>query len=256
MGHQFSLKSALVGGIAGLFLAVAPLHAQTVVNPNFELPDDGASGTDGTATGWTLNPAVGDNYTNPGARCQFDTPTPSGGTWSLWLQTFVQFGSATQLVPAVQAGTDYNFSAQMAFEVPGYNNVTLANQASDSKSQDTGSLESYLGIQYENGSGQNVGLPTYTLIPAGSITAAAGTNSDKSATNWAPYSVSALAPAGATQALVEIGWINGGLDGNTGGQSAFATSTSFTAVPEPASLSMIGMGGMALLARRRTARKA
>jgi hypothetical protein len=240
----------LLGG-AALLLVSTSLHAQ-VVNGDFELPSDGASGTDTVATGWTLNPAVGDNYTNPGQRCQFATPTPSGGTWSFWIQTFVKSGSATQTVDTgtIVPGSTYTFQSQMAFEVPGYNNVTLANQASDPKSTNTGDLYSYLGITWLNHFNQPLGtlnadgVNTETAIPAGSVTSANHV--------YTPYQVTGVAPAGAYAAVLTIGWNNGGVDGNTGGQSAFATDAIFgTSVPEPASLSLIGIGGMALLARRR-----
>jgi hypothetical protein len=256
MRSHVSVNALLLGAAACVLVWVPTSRAQ-VVNPNFELPADGATGTDTVATGWTLDPAVGDSYTNPGSRCQFDTPTPSGGTWSLWLQTFVQYGDANQVVTGVTPGVAYNLTAQLAFQVgstpgTGYNAVTLVNQASDTKSQDTGDLYSYLEVEFQNAGGTRVGSIDYTLIPAGSITAAPVGQS----TPFATYTVTGVAPAGATQALVEIGWDNGGLDNNTGGQSAFATDVSFGVVPEPASLSLISMGGVALLARRRRARTA
>jgi hypothetical protein len=262
-------------------MSTARVSAQ-VSNPNFELPADGASGTDGTAeltggnttsggtatfasagvgNGWYLSPAVGDNYTNPGARDQFDTPTPSGGTWSFWLQTFVQDGYTAQTVTGLTGGTNYNFSAQFGFQDgtaagQGYNAVTLANQASDPKSMDTGDLYSFLGIIYQNVKGQTIGtldsngFNDETDIPAGSVTSYVGSNGS---TAWLPYSVTGVAPAGTVSAELVIGWQNGGVDGNTGGQSAFATGAGFApvTVPEPATLSVLGLGGMALLARRR-----
>ena len=86
-------------------------------------------------------------------------------------------------------------------------------------------------------------------IPAGSIGVYNGSNG---ATPWLLYSVNGIAPAGATQADIVVGWQNGGVDNNTGGQSAFATSVGLNAVvPEPASLSMLAIGGLALFARRR-----
>jgi len=247
--------AAILSGAACLAFSAIRLHAQTVTNPNFELPSDGASGTDTVATGWTLDPAVGDNYTNPGQRCQFDTPTPSGGTWSFWLQTFVQYGDTQQVVTGLTPGTSYTLSAQMGFQDgsgpgQGYNAVTLANQASDTKSQDTGDLYSYLEIQYESHNGTAIGSPDIVDIPAGSISVY---NQSNGATPWLPYSVGGVAPAGATQADIVIGWQNGGLDGNTGGQSAFATSVGLapTPVPEPATLSVLALGSLGLLARRR-----
>lgn len=250
-GRRIVLKSACAGGIAGLCLSVAPALAQTVVNPNFELPADGATGTDGVATGWTLSPAVGDDYTNPGARCQFDTPTPSGGTWSFWLQTFVASGSATQTVTGVTPGSTYTFTSDLAFQEPGYDNITLANQAGDKNSSNSMNCDTYLAVQYLNASGGSVGSPFLTQILAGTVNEVNGSNG---ATPWAPYSVTGLAPAGATQAELEIGWVDGGLDGNTGSQSVFATNVTF-GVPEPTSLSLLGFGSMALLARRRRAVK-
>jgi hypothetical protein len=241
-------NAALFGGAVSLFLAAAPSHAQTVLNPDFENPNPPTTGvgssTDTVATSWVLSPAVGDDYTNPGQRCTFANPTPSGGTWSFWLQTFVQDGFAAQVVPGVTAGNVYDLSAQMAFEVPGYNNVTLANQASDPNTQDTGNLYSYLELQYEHPNGSVDGAPYMLQIPAGSVTTANHV--------YAPYDISGLAPAGATQAELLIGWQNGGLDGNTGGQSAFATSVALNqVVPEPASLSLVAVGSLALFARRR-----
>jgi hypothetical protein len=255
MRHHISQKLALAGAVAGLFLCAAPLRAQTVVNGTFEAPSDGASGTDTTATGWTLNPAVGDNYTNPGQRCQFDSPTPNGGTWSLWLQTFVQFGSATQQVTGITPGTTYNLTSDLAFQEPGFDNITLANQATDPKSADTGNCFVYLGIQYRNASGQSVGAPKFKEVTAGTLNEV---DDSSGATPWANYGVSLTAPAGASQAEIEIGWANGGVDGNTGGQSVFATDVALApvAVPEPASLSLLSMGGVALLARRRAAKSA
>ncbi len=238
------LKAAVFGGAVSLMMSAVPLHAQSVTNPDFELPNDGASGTDTVATGWVLDPAVGDNYTNPGQRCQFAAPTPSAGTWSFWLQTFVQYGDTQQVVTGLTPGTRYDLSAQMAFEVPGYNNVTLANQAGDPNTHDTGDLYSYLEIQYESHNGTPIGAPDILDIPAGSVSTANHV--------YSPYDVSGLAPAGATQADIVIGWQNGGLDGNMGGQSAFATSVALTpVVPEPASLSMLAIGTVALFARRR-----
>jgi len=252
MRKSVGLKAALFGGSAALFLSAAALHGQ-ITNPNFELPADGASGTDTVATGWTLNPAIGDAYTNPGQRCQFAAPTPSGGTWSFWLQTFVQSGSTNQLVDigTITPGTNYNFGAQFAFEVPGYNNTTLANQASDTHQGGNGTtpntrdLYSYLQIQWQNNHGVAIGAPVETDIVAGSVTTANHV--------YSPYVVSGVAPVGAYQALLTIGWNDGGLDGNTGGQSAFATGTDFFsgAVPEPTTLSLVGLGAMGLLARRR-----
>ena len=178
------------------------------------------------------------------------------------MQTFVQDGYTAQTVGSVTAGTSYTFSSQLGFQDgsaagQGYNAVTLANQAGDPKTLDTGDLYSYLGIIFLNNHGNVAGtldannLSDETDIPAGSVSVY---NQSNGATVWLPYSVTGVAPAGATQAELVIGWQNGGLDGSTGGQSAFATSGAFgvTSVPEPATLSVLAMGAGALFMRRRT----
>jgi hypothetical protein len=247
MGHHFSLKAALVGGSALLFLSAAPLRAQFVINPNFELPADSADSTSTSATGWTLSPAPGVGtpppYVNLGQRAAFYTPTPSGGRWSFWLQTFTDNGSATQTVTGVTAGKNYTLGAQFLFEL-GSNGTQGPGNGYDA----IPTINSYLSIQYEDSSGDALGSPDVTNI--GPTVALNRT--------FAPYSASGVAPAGATQALVSLGWTGGGTDDATGSQSAFATDVSFAAaaVPEPASLSVLSVGGMALLARRRAARKA
>ncbi|HEY1685205.1 MAG TPA: hypothetical protein VGG19_10610, partial [Tepidisphaeraceae bacterium] len=235
MRQVTGLKLAAICGAMGLMGMVGTSFGQTVVNGDFSQGTAGVtSGTDTVATGWTLNPAVGDNYTNPGDRCTFGSPSPSGSAWSFWEQTFVQDGSATQTITSgITAGTTYTMSTNMQFQLgngaagDGFNGVTLANQASDTKSQDTGDLYAYVEMQYLNGHGANLGSPVMTTIAAGSIPAT-GTLSP-----WIPESVSGVAPAGAAGVELILGWQNGGLDGGTGGQqSAFATDVTLS-VPEP-----------------------
>jgi hypothetical protein len=112
---------------------------------------------------------------------------------------------------------------------------------------------SYLEVRFLNNHGNTIGVDD-TDIPAGSVTIYDQTSGPQGgATLWEPYSVTGVAPAGTVSAELLIGWANGGLDGNTGGQSAFADDQTFTAtvVPEPATLGLLSLGGMALLARRR-----
>jgi hypothetical protein len=267
----------------------ASSRAQSVFNGQWNFPENGDTGTSMTAqlgatntpgatTGWYLSPAPNPDfgYTNNGQRDQFYSnepivnPGPPATGWSLWLQNFTQSGFASETVKSVTAGTTYNFSSLFSFQDGtgpgmGYNAVTLANQTEASPvAPNTGDMYSYLAVQYQNSSGAVVG-PTLldgnsaeTDIPAGSVTnyvIPSGTGAGSTA--WAPYSVIGTAPAGATQVSLLIGWNNGGLDGGTGGQSAFADDATLTAVvPEPASISLLGLGGMALMARRRRARTA
>jgi hypothetical protein len=232
----------------------AAAHAQTVTNGDFEQGTAGATGTDPVATGWTMSPAPNMNggilnYTNTGQRCQFASPTPSGGTWSFWEQTFTTNGTATQTIGGITPGLTYTMGDQEAFEVPGFNNVTAANQSAGTPNngENGGNGYSYLGMVWLNNHGNPIGAlnpdgtSVETLIPAGSVMTAQHV--------YAPYAVSGLAPAGAASVELVLGWANGGQDGNTGGQSAFATDVSLN-VPEPGSLSVLAIGAVALFRRR------
>ena len=209
------------------------------------------------------------NYTNPGQRCQFDpTPTPMGSSWSFWEQTFCQDGTAQEVINSgITAGNTYTMTAQMAFQDgtgpgQGTNDVTAANQSAGTPNngENGGNGYSYVGMVWLNKFGGAIGttnadgLSAETMIPAGSVTTYAPLSPPAASNNggfnpWTPYSVSGVAPAGAVGIELVLGWANGGMDGGTGGQAAVASDV--TLVPEPASLSLLGLGGLSLLARRR-----
>jgi hypothetical protein len=285
------MKAALLGGSA-LLAAAVPLSAQ-IVNPQWNLPNSsstppdastgsdttaqtGSTNTPGSTTGWYMSPAPNpaSNYTNPGQRDQFYSNEPISGQngWSFWLQCFTYQGYASQPVTATDSsqpitpGTTYLFSSLFSFQDgtgpgEGFNGTTLVNQTSP-LSPNTGNLYSYLGILWENsgvpiGSVDSDGVSTETTIPAGSVTQyAIATGTGAGSSPWIPYYLTATAPAGANEAVLYVGWNNGGTDGNTGSQSAFADDEHFAVVPEPASLGLLSIGAVGLLVRRRNAAKA
>jgi len=233
MRKSVGLKAALVGGSAAcLLLSAASLHAQ-ITNPGWESPTNTAGGTDTNATGWTMT-ASGE----PGTNGNRDTFYANSGSWSYWLQDFETSGSSTQSIPGIVAGTNYNFTSQMLFELgsgttvgvtDGYDNIPGEN--------------SYLQMQFTNTLGTPIGSADVTNIPSGSVTLNRV---------WAPYSVTGVAPAGATRVVLSIGWTGGAGDGGTGSQSAFADDVTLTTVvPEPATLSVLGLGAVGLMVRRR-----
>jgi hypothetical protein len=252
-------RSMCVSAFTGLCLAAASaLQGQVIVNPDWESPSDTVNGTSPIVTGWTMSPAPMPNgsspYTNNGQRDAFYNNTP-GGRWSFWLQTFTQSGNASQIVPGVTAGLAYNFTSQMSFQDGtgpgmGYNAVTLANQTETPQpAPNTGDLYSYLALQYLDSVGNPVAGGYFeTDIPAGSVTIYNQTSGSLNGTTlFEPYSVTGVAPAGATQVEVLIGWNNGGLDGNTGSQSAFADDATLTVVPEPSTLAFLCLGFLPLI---------
>lgn len=230
MRSHTTLSVAIVlGAIALMACATGYGQVNLAVNGGFEDPPDTTMNVDNTVTDWNLlldtSRAQFYNHTSPAL------PTTAGGSWSLWLKTFEKAGGgATQTVPVVVPGHSYTLTAQMLFEgsVP---NIT--------------GLDMFLSIQYQDALANNVGAADVTHINNTTVTTSANGNN-----TWTPYSVSGTVPAGATQALVEIGWLGGGTV--PGQQSAFADDVTFTAgVPEPASLGLIGLGSLALLIRRR-----
>jgi len=233
----------------------AVVHGQTVANGDFSSPTNTAGGTDTNVTAWTLSPAPNTdggvlNYTNVGQRCTFggNSPAPSTSDWSFWEQTFCQYGTATQTV-GVTAGLTYTLSDQQQFQIPGFNNITAANQSAGTPNngENGGNGYSYLGLLWLNNHGVAIGTPNADglsiedIIPAGSV----------SSSSYIPESIGGVAPVGATSAEVVLGWANGGMDGANGGQSVFATDVALS-VPEPASMSLLAIGAGALFIRRRS----
>ncbi len=233
--------------------------AQVIGNPGWESPTDAAGyGTDTNVASWTMDPTIQTNGTagNPGYRDSFYNNTP-GGNSSFWCQTFESSGDAFQKLGGVTDGLNYTFTSQMLFELGsnategpgfGFDAITVANNpgsptATPPIPPNTAPIDVYLEMIFKGSTGST--LATYTTNIGPTVTL------DRI---WAPYSVTGLAPSGATSVTLDIGWINGGGDGGTGSQGAFADDATLTSapVPEPASLGLLAVSGLALLGRRRS----
>jgi hypothetical protein len=243
--------AAIVAGSIGLMLtATSQLHAQSIVNGSWESPADATDGTSTTVDGWTMTQVFTDAADtvpgNPGQRDAFYNNT-AGGRWSFWAQDFQNNGTAFQKLSGAVPGTSYTFTSQMLFELGsgstegpgnGFDAITLANNPTN-----TANCDVYLNLSFIGANGHTVLGSAQTDILAGTVTL------DRT---WAPYSVTATAPAGTAFVQVTDGWTNGGSDGGLGSQGGFFDDETLTTnVPEPATLSLLGIGGMAVLGRRR-----
>ena len=238
MRRASSRKAALAGAVMGTLFWTASSFALPVVNANWEAPTDTTDSTSTVATGWTMT-ASGEVGT-AGNRAAFYSNVDSG-RWSFWLQDFEDHGGATQVVTGTAPGTNYFFTSLMLFELGSGNTV-----GPTSGYNDVPTLNSFLQMQFEDSVGNPIGAPDITNIPSGSVPLSGNRT-------WNLYSVSGVAPAGSSQVLLDIGWTGGnGTVHGTGSQSAFADNVTFgTSVPEPASFTVMGLGGLMLMRRRK-----
>jgi hypothetical protein len=219
------LTSAVAATAIGLFATAGTANAQSLLNGDWENPINTTDATSTVADNWVMSPAVGATFTNPGQRCVFGNNT-AGGRWSFWMQAFTKNGNATQTIGGITAGNIYRFSTDIRFE-NNYNTIP-GNQT-------------VIGIQYLDAGNNAVGPFQGTLLLPPDITPGPA---------FTTYFADALAPAGATQAQVFIGW-DSPFGASGGGLSAFADSSTFAQVPEPGMLSLAGLAGAAMLVRRR-----
>ena len=231
MSRQLILKALVgIGAFAMLFSTRSANAQNLLLNPGFENPADTASGNPGvddTTTDW--------NYLADCERAQFynhtsgSLPTGSGGSWSVWLKTFEPAGGGINQAVAATPGMNYTLNGFLYFE----------------SAYPTTAADVYGEIQFEDASSNPIGSPTmFTILPA-SETGNTG--------SWiSEPTISAVAPAGATQVLAQWGWTGGGTV--PGQQGAFVDDVSLTAstvVPEPASFALLGVIGAGLISRRR-----
>ncbi len=187
MNKQHVRKAGRLFGAAGMIMLGSAVDAwaqNLLVNPGFESPQSPAQ-VDTEASGWTF---VGD-----AARANFFNHTP-GGSKSIWHKTFNPVGGGVTQNVGITAGATYNLSAFHLFEAA-YPTTEAVVQ---------------MGMTWRNAQGGSVGTPNFLNIQPSSVTQTGV---------WLPFSIMGVAPAGATQVEVFLGWMGGGTV--KGAQSAF-----------------------------------
>lgn len=205
-----------------LTLGVTSAQANLLANPSFESPDASGGDVSGPPTGWS-----GFNFNATTA-----VVTALDGT-----QTLKQFGPFNPFFDA--SGVLQSFPV-----VPGEIVTLSANGRNDSSDPISGGGVGDPGnfavvkLEWFDGGGSPIGTPVETLVV------------DKSspADVWLPGTVVGVAPAGAASVNTLLLHVS---DGTFLGGSVFWDDASVTITPEPASLSLLGLGGALLLRRRR-----
>jgi len=210
------MKHFTLAAVFLLSLSTSPFAANLLTDPSFENPItfDGA-------------PFVGfwEGFNGGGAAAVNSPTLPRTGALSLGLSitsTPNTFAGAFQDVAGLAPGTEYNFSGWHA---------TTSNPLD-------------LGIEFRIEWRDSVGnvevsrTPNSTTSPSGPL----GT--------YTPFSLTATVPLGADTARVVYAIQSFGT-APLGNGLVYVDDVSFAVVPEPYSMALVGLGGLALIAMRR-----
>jgi hypothetical protein len=178
-----------VAGFAVVGFAQYTHATNLLVNPGFESPADTSMQTDNTASGWSFG-------LHNVLRSPFHvTEQPTSGNWDIWLQTFNPSsgnGVAQIFSSGFTVGATYTLTADTYFEQNFPSSAAIE----------------VMKLNWEDSSGNPVGTAAVLNIDPTdpNLTPPVQTGV------WSPYSVSGVAPAGATQVQVFLGY-NGGTPG-------------------------------------------
>jgi hypothetical protein len=190
------------------------------------------------------------------------------GTGTTGSPVFADFGN-TAAVPTgtgftLSPGTTYTISFNMDTNIKGANTTGVTNnpqvgvEAVDSNGNIVAGLFSQYGpdnlpdLVVSDGKNNNVAAPGFATAADGVNGASTLTLDPSNNTFFATYGGQTYAgtlydPINDSIAFVSLAGVDQGVAGSAG----FSNFTITTAVPEPASMAMIGLGGVMLLAKRR-----
>lgn len=216
----------LAGGMAFVGSANA---AQLLTNGGFETA---------SPAGWGDGPAAGNDvgfgqYSHA-TQVYYSGPAPTGASASYGWQWGAGngsglLGSATQIVDVSGlAGQAYTFEAWLASWTGDDDYAVLTLQFFDGGGGQVGSTDTFDGNLLIN-----------------FVQTAGGEAADQD--NWKLYQTNGLIPVGAVSSVVMISSATTSANGN----DAYVDLVSLDVVPEPASLALFGLGGLAMLRRKR-----
>jgi hypothetical protein len=249
-----TFRAGLFGGAFVLFAVSVPLRAQNLL-VNGNLDDPGTHEAD-VATGWTLTegPDGPLGPTNTATFASFANHTPAGADPTqvgLWCRSFEGglggdepsrvFAHLQQTVPGVP-GAAYTMSGWARFETFYAGGVDNLNDGATPTVPNDGPpspTDTFFALEFLDAGS--------TLLSSVQVELRA--NGQLNDGTWREHTLNGVSPAGTALVRVRASMIDGALNPGVNPQSAFVDD--FTLVPEPASLGLLSLAGLRLLARRR-----
>jgi hypothetical protein len=244
-----------------LFAAASSVQAQNLLT-NGDLDNPGLHEQD-LATGWTLleGPDGAAGPTNTATFASFGNHTPGAPVLpppavrvGLWYRSFMgglspndppQVFAHLQQTVAGLPNTPYTMSGWARFETfyaGGVNNLNAGTGAPDPTDDGPPSpTDTFFAMEFLDAGGTNV---------LGSVQVELKANGQLNDGQWKQHSLFGVSPAGTAFVRVRSSMIDGVLNPGVNPQSAFVDDFSLV-IPEPASASLLSLGGLALAARRR-----